>query len=191
MANTSATGGVLQPAATVAYGDALDAIFQTFVVGLGTLTGDKVRPRWQATMPDQPEASVDWCAIGVTEIDAAEPSIEHDPTNNGSDTFIRHETIRVLASYYGPDSMANAMLMRDNVRIPQNVESLAQYEIGFVTSDNVTPMPELINAQWVKRYDLPLIFRRKVTMVYAVETILTAGIDLYTDPDTGITKITN
>jgi hypothetical protein len=177
MANDSSTGGFLQPAVASPplEDDALTAIFQQMIVGITGLPGNMVRPRWQATVPKQPEPTVNWCALGISvqTLDDG-PAIIHNGTSNGSDTYIRHEQIDVLASFYGPGAMQNAQLLSDGLAIPQNLEQLKAQDMNSVDTGPIRPAPDLINQQWVRRYDLELTFRRKITRTYAVLNILTA-----------------
>lgn len=185
MANTSATGGYLAATGQPAYGDALDSIFQALIVNLSGLSGNMVRPRWQATPPKQPEPDVNWCAIGVMEIQPnAGPALTHDNTANGGvgdSTSVRHEHIRVQASFYGPDSMSLAAIVRDTISLPQNNELINQDEIFFHRVDNIQPVPELVNLQWIKRYDLPLEFNRKVAVTFPIENIEEADFTISTN----------
>lgn len=184
MGNTSATGGYLTPAdPALPQEDAeLDALFQKAVVGITGLQGKYVRPLWQPNPPKQPEPSVSWAAISVTQIiPDASPFIEHDPTGQGSENLTRHEDIEVFCTFYGPQAQRNAALLRDGVGLPQNIEALASQQIKFVDAGEVRPAPDLVNQQWVKRYDLKLRFRRKVTRSYGVLNIVSANPILISD----------
>lgn len=177
MANDSSTGGYLQPAviSPPLEDDALTAIFQQMIVGITGLPGNMVRPRWQPTVPKQPEPTANWCALGIAvqTLDDG-PAIIHNGAGNGSDTYIRHEQIDVLASFYGPAAMQNAQLLSDGLAIPQNLEQLKAQDMNSVDTGPIRAAPDLINEQWVRRYDLELTFRRKITRSYAVLDILSA-----------------
>ena len=174
----SSTGGYLQPAVTSPplEDDALTAIFQQMIVGITALPGNMVRPRWQPNPPKQPEPTVNWCALGIAvqTLDDG-PAIVHNGAGNGSDTYIRHEQIDVLASFYGPNAMQNAQLLSDGLAIPQNLEQLKAQDMNSVDTGQIRAAPDLINEQWVRRYDLELTFRRKITRTYSVLSILTAN----------------
>ncbi len=177
MSNTSATGGYLTPATlTPPLADLdLDAEFQKLVVGITGLAGQYVRPRWQPVAPKQPEPTVDWCAISVTKITPDDgPVYLHDPTANGSDHMIRHEEINVMATFYGPNAQRFALLLRDGCMLPQNNESINNVGLSFVNSEAILPVPELVNQQWIRRYDIRLNFRRVVRRDYAILNLLSA-----------------
>lgn len=177
MSNTSATGGYLSPAVVsppLADAD-LDAQFQALVVGVTGLAGQYVRPRWQSVMPKQTEPGTNWCAISVVKIDPDDsPNIEHNPAGNGADHMTRHEDIVVMATFYGPSAQQNAFLLRDGCMMAQNNEALNAVGISFVNSESVLPVPELVNQQWIRRYDIRLNFRRVVSRDYATLNLLSA-----------------
>jgi hypothetical protein len=175
--NDSSTGGYLSPAVASPplEDDALTAIFQQMIVGITGLPGSMVRPRWQPNPPKQPEPTVNWCALGISvQTPDDGPAIVHNGAGNGSDTYIRHEQIDVLASFYGPGAMQNSQLLSDGLAIPQNLEQLKAQDMNSVDTGAIRAAPDLINEQWVRRYDLELTFRRKITRSYAVLNILTA-----------------
>lgn len=174
----SSTGGYLSPAVASPplEDDALTAIFQQMIVGITGLPGNMVRPRWQPNPPKQPEPTVNWCALGIAvqTLDDG-PAIVHNGAGNGSDTYIRHEQIDVLASFYGPNGMQNAQLLSDGLAIPQNLEQLKAQDMNSVDTGQIRTAPDLINEQWVRRYDIELTFRRKITRSYAVLNVLSAS----------------
>lgn len=184
----SSTGGYLSPAVASPpiEDDALTAIFQQMIVGITGLPGNMVRPRWQPNPPKQPEPTVNWCALGIAvqTLDDG-PSIVHNGAGNGSDTYIRHEQIDVLASFYGPNGMQNAQLLSDGLAIPQNLEQLKAQDMNSVDTGQIRTAPDLINEQWVRRYDIELTFRRKITRSYNVLNILTAQGTVQTNTVTG------
>ncbi|WP_250512696.1 hypothetical protein [Caballeronia sp. INDeC2] len=184
MANDSSTGGYLAPvdAQPPPEDAALDAIFQQLVVGVTGLPGSLVRPRWQPVVPKQPEANVNWCAIGVSDqTPDASPAIQHNPAGDGSDTYIRHEDIDVMCSFYGPGAKGFAQMLVDGLCIAQNIEQIKARGMAFVSTSLIRAAPDLVNEQWIRRYDLTLHFRRAVTRTYAVLNILSAQPDYHSD----------
>lgn len=184
MPNTSATGGYLAPdqLSPPLDDDALDDEFQKAIRGITGLPGNFVRPRWQARPPIQPAASDDWCAFGIaTQMPDDGPHIQHTGAGNGFDTLKRHESIKVLLTFYGPNAKRNAGIMRDGIQVPQNLEQLALVNIGLVSLGDIQAVPELVNQQWVKRYDLPMQFNRQIVRVYGVQNIVEANPILISD----------
>ncbi|QLL11704.1 phage neck terminator protein [Pseudomonas chlororaphis] len=177
MANTSATGGYLAPAGSPAPSedDQLEDILQAMVVGISGLPGPMVRPRWQPNPPKQPEPNINWCAVGVHETKTvANPAISHVGAGDGSDEYQMHEELSVLCTFYGPQAQAYASILRDGIFIPQNSEAIKSSRMAFVGASDIRPVPELVNQQWVRRYDLFIQMRRQVVRVYPVLNILSA-----------------
>ena len=184
MPNTSATGGYLAPlAASPPLEDAdIDAVFQRAIVGVTGLDGSLVRPRWQLTPPKQPDPSVNWCAIGIIDFKVDDgPAITHNPADDGSDEYVRHEDIILACTFYGPLAQRYAAMTRDGMALPQNIEALKQDGVVYIDSMEIRSVPELVNQQWIKRYDLPLKFRRQIKRTYAVLNILSADPTLVND----------
>lgn len=183
--NTSATGGYLTPQTSDIDDDALADIFTAAFSGITGIDNTLVRPKWQTNPPKYPDASANWCAVGVTESDAdAGPVLEHDPDADGGlgqDVYIRHKDITVLASFYGPASKGNAELLKDGLAIPQNLEALQLNSISFISAGTIRAVPESINLKWVTRYDMLVYFRRMVTRNYAVQNIDSADVGITID----------
>lgn len=193
MANTSATGGYLAPTAPGPLeDDALDDLLQELVAGVTGLPGAMVRPRWQTTVPKQPEPSENWCAIGVNrQANDASPAIRHDGDGDGSDDYIRHQEIDLLCSFYGPAGKGYAQRLADGMSIPQNSEQLAVNGMKFVRASDIQAAPTLINQQWNRRYDLTLTLRRKITRTYPVLNLLSAEVQSTTDSVPRVAATTN
>ena len=184
MANDSSTGGYLSPVApsSAPFDASLDAVLQQVVVGITGISGSLVRPRWQAVVPKQPEPGTNWCAIGVSGIEPADyPAEAHDGSGNGSDTQQAWEGLSVLASFYGPDAMANASLLKRGLYVAQNREPLQAAGIDVVDAGTITAAPDLVNQQWIRRYDLPIRLRRKVETRYPILNIASADDLIVTD----------
>lgn len=188
MAKTSATGGYLLPAVPSPPLEdlGLDAVFQAYVVGITGLPGAMVRPRWQPTVPQTPGPTADWCAIGVTRTRSQDyPAIQHDGTGDGQDLYTRHQEIDLLATFYGPNAMRYAETLRDGAYVPQNSEAIIAQGIALVEVTDAFAVPELINQQWQKRYDLPMKFRRVIRRTYPVLNLLGAAADIQSDTGPG------
>lgn len=187
MSNTSTTGGPLlpqSPPAAPIMDVALEDLFSDLFVGVTGLTADLVRPRWQTVVPKQPPVNTNWLAFGITTTDPdAGPALQHDPDASGglgADTYARHSTIEIMASFYGPGGQMNAQLAQDGLCVPQNIEFLRTNLITYVNSGTIRNVPEKVNEQWIRRWDVLLHFRRKVERSYPVENILTADFGITT-----------
>ncbi|VXB24971.1 putative bacteriophage protein [Burkholderia sp. 8Y] len=187
MANDSSTGGYLLPTAPSPPLEdaALDAVFQQLIVGLTGLPGNMVRPRWQPTVPKMPEPTQNWCAIGVTDIDQDfAPTVVHVPDTAGTDKLYRNEILTLTASFYGPAAMQYAAQARDGIFVAQNHGMLELSGMGLVDVGRLTAAPELLNQQWLRRYDLQFRVRRQVERTYSVLNVLSAHGTINRDPDT-------
>ncbi|WP_079218929.1 hypothetical protein [Herbaspirillum robiniae] len=187
---TSATGGYLVPAvASPPLEDAeLDAQLQKLIVGVSGLAGQMVRPRWQPTVPKQPEPTVNWCAFGVVrQRNDAGPAIQHEPDGEGQDRYIRHQDLSLLCSFYGPSGKGYAQALADGLTIPQNNEAIGALDMRFIDADDIFGVPELVNQQWIRRYDLNIRLRRKITRTYAVLNLLSAEVSSNADGSNQIT----
>lgn len=189
----SSIAGFLLPTSAAPQDDAaLEDILQTLIVGVTGLPGNMVRPAWQPIVAVQPEPNVNWCAIQILAIAPDfNPFIAHDPEAL-TDTLQRHESINVLLSFYGPAGQSNASLARDGLYIIQNHDTLKPYDMALDAPAMIRSVPEQINQQWVRRFDLEVTFRRQLTRVYSVLNLESALIDLLTDtpPSTFTVSVT-
>lgn len=188
MPNTSATGGYLAPAVSTPPTEDrdLDRQIQQLVVGITGLNGTLVRPRWQPQnqLPKLPEATVNWCAIGVVSItpDANAAIVHRSPAgSDGYDEMQRHEIIEILCSFYGPAGQGYAALLRDGLSIAQNREALFLENMGLYDTGQIVTAPDLMNQQWIRRYDLTVRLRRQVVRTYPVENLLSAVGTIHTE----------
>jgi len=174
--NDSSTGGYLAPFAPPPPDDAdFDKIVQAAVVGITGLPGNLVRPRWQPVAPIQPEATVNWCAIGVISYAPDANAAFLGSTDGQSQSSQRHEAIELLASFYGPSASGYAHLMRDGIAVGQNRDALRASGVAVVGTDVIRPVPELLNQTWRRRFDLPISLRRQVDRTWPILNILSAG----------------
>lgn len=188
MPNTSASGGYLSPLVVSPPTEDidLDAQFQAAVAGITGLEGQYVRPRWQSSLPKQPAAGVNWCAIGVSVVTPDDsPYISHIGAGEGADNYVRHEQIELACTFYGVNSQRYAATLRDGIAMPTNMSYLHLVGLYFIECSPVISAPELFNQQWIKRYDMTISFRRQVKRTYGVLNILSADPILVSD-DIGI-----
>lgn len=169
--------------------EALDLIFQTLVAGVTGLDGTRVRGMWQNPPPKQLEVGVNWCAVGVLgsrpEASAGTyiqhlsgPNVVNDQTG---DLLVRHEGLEVLASFFGPNAKKYSGIMRDGLFEDQNREALRIVDIAFVGTEPQRAAPDLVNQQWIRRWDLLMNFNRKVQRVYTVANIVSAVVKILDD----------
>jgi hypothetical protein len=172
----SSTGGYLAPTSGPIEDDALLDLIQGAIVGITGITGQLVRPRWQLEPPDAPDVGTNWCAFGIVDRDQDTFGVEQWNPEAGNETVIRHETINILASFYGPGCDGLAMQLRDGLILAQNREALGGQGLEFISCGKPQRAPELIKSQWLSRTDLPLTLRREADRTYAVLGLLSANI---------------
>ncbi|MNT98481.1 hypothetical protein D3C72_2410750 [compost metagenome] len=62
--------------------------------------------------------------------------------------------------------------MEDSLAIPQNREQLQLNDMAFVEASEIRAAPDLVNQKWIRRYDLTVTLRRKITRTYPVLNII-------------------
>jgi len=167
--NTSATGGYLSelPAPVPLTGPALNKLLQVMVATITGLDLTLVRPRWQPMPANQPQASTNWCGIGVTDNDPDDnAAILHQP--DGRDVLLRHERLVVRASFYGPDCNDLGCQLRDGLYVAQNREALQLANIGFTDAKGPTRVAEAVNNQWIDRCDITITLSRQIVRAYPI-----------------------
>lgn len=172
----STIGGYIVPTGGVAYDQELRDIFQAFIRAVVAMDGTLVRPRWQQVPLPTPDINTDWCAFGVK---VTEPNDSpYFEQQDDSAVSIRHESIQVLISFYGPSSESNINLLKDGLAIPQNIAQLSQFQIKFVSVDQIIAAPDFLNQQWVQRHDMTATFRRKTQRTVPIRTFENFQINL-------------
>ena len=169
--NTSATGGYILPDGGVVPNDQdLEDIFQAFIKGVTGLSGQMVRPRFQEKPPPVPAIGVDWVAFGVKSQRSDDGPYFNQHDENA--ISIRHEVIDIALSFYGNHGQHFAKLFVDSTAIPQNIDQLKPHKIKFIGVGEVLTAPDLINEQYVHRFDVNATFRRKTERTYAIQSFL-------------------
>lgn len=182
MSNTSATGGYLLPADSPAplEGQAFEDFLQQVFVGISGLDGENVRPRWQPEPPDQPARDVDWMAFGIREWNPDVYAVEeHEP--DGTSNMIRHETVQIMFSFYGPNASAVMAQLRDGFQIAQNREVLQTNAIGIQETSEATHRPSLVKEKWLVAIDMSLVIRRQILRTYPILNLASTSGTIYTD----------
>ncbi|WP_374991956.1 phage neck terminator protein, partial [Burkholderia multivorans] len=107
------------------------------------------------------------------------------------DTYIRHQDIDVLCTFYGPRAKGYAQRLADGLAIPQNREQLQLQDMAFVGVGAIRPVPDFVNQQWVRRYDMTVTLRRKITRTYSVLNLKSATVATTTDSSTPVAGVSN
>jgi hypothetical protein len=196
--NDSSTGGFVRsyaPPVPPSCDDAFDAIMQNMVSGITGIPGNLVRPRWQPILPQIPEPTVDWCAIGVVYENPEYSSVvrhwQGEPTNPGDrngqgfDEYNGIVFVEILSSFYGPNASANANAFRDGLSIGQNREALYLANMQLVSYDGrMVKLPELVNETlWYRRVDFRFLITREIVRSYPILNVLEADGTIIADPE--------
>jgi len=175
VSNSSTSPGYLTPVSSPqAYDEALERELSRWVRALSGLPGELVRPRWTAVQAAMPEAGMNWCGFGITDF-SHDDSPAFIQADEGAQMW-RHEVIECMASFYGPGGQQIATVFRDGLQIPQNNDELSRVGLSFQDASPLIPFPELINNQWVRRYDITVRLRRKVIREYGVKSLVDAPV---------------
>ncbi len=179
MALDSSTSGYIAPASSPAYGDALDDVLQSVIVGLTGIAGSLVRPRWQPEPPQQPAFTVNWVAFGlVRQVNDTFAYVGHNPAGAGSDEVQEDELLYVLHSFYGPECHSLCARFRAGLMLAQNRDALTAANIALVEVQEATHLPALLKERWVKRIDVTAVYRRRTSRTYNVLTITSGQLGL-------------
>lgn len=170
--NTSLERGWLTPAwGSPIYGEELDRILSRWLRGVSGLPEYVVRPRWQPIQPTLLPPETNWCAFGVVSMTCDDNPAFVNQTEDDTE-FWRHETIECLASFYGPAGQQYATCFRDGIAVSQNNAELNTQGMSLAGYRHIIPFPELINNQWVRRYDFTVLLRRKVMREYNIKSLV-------------------
>lgn len=160
--------------------EVLERKLNKWLRGLSGLPAGMVRPRWTPTQAAMPPQDANWCALGIMVTDDdANPAFQNQ-TDDSAEMW-KHEQIECLASFYGPNSQSIAKQFRDGLMVSQNNAQLNEIGLSLGTYTKLTPAPELINNQWVRRYDITIYLRRKLVRTYGIKSILDASVSFFGD----------
>jgi hypothetical protein len=180
LSNDSTAAGWLTPTDVPPDADeALERKLSQWVKALSGLPDAMVRPRWTAVQPAQPAQGVNWCGFGILSVtDDDNPAF----VNQGEDTteMWKHEQIECMASFYGPGSQGVGSQFRDGLKVSQNNDQLKALGLSLGEYSKLVSAPELINNQWVRRYDMTIYLRRKLIRTYGIQSILETNFTITT-----------
>ena len=164
---------MILPTNEVRYGDDLDDDIQAIFRHLSGLPGRMVRPRWQPTAPWTPAFEDTWIAVAVTSLDPDEGVVITDTE------LTYHETVEVAVTAYGPNASRCISLARSGLKVPDNIAEVQGHGLFYVRTGSIVTAPELVNTRWLKRYDMSVTFRRKITRQYGINYIASAEATIY------------
>ncbi|AHY06746.1 hypothetical protein sch_09275 [Serratia plymuthica] len=136
-----------------------------------------VFPRWTDPQIQIPKNGTTWCAFGITSVpDDAYPA--YVQSEESAEQW-SHETIEILCCFYGPQGMAVATQFRNGLFVSQNNDELQSVNLTLLDCGRILNLPELINNQWVRRYDIAVRLRRKVIRQYGIKSLVEAPVQFF------------
>lgn len=181
MANDSTAAGYLTPVSPAPpYGEDLERLISRWIRGLTALDTNMVYPRWTDPQATIPVNGTTWCAFGITsvvqDVHPAQVSVD-----DNIEARWQQESIDIIFCFYGPAGLSIATQFRDGLYLPQNNNALNRVGMSFGEAGRLMAVPELINNQWVRRFDVTVTLRRKTTRNYNIKSFLSAPVQFFGD----------
>ncbi|CAM3714321.1 hypothetical protein [Rouxiella silvae] len=172
LSNDSTAAGWLTPTGDPPDTDeSLERKLSQWVKALSGLPDGMVRPRWTPVQPAQPAQSVNWCGFGILSITGDDNPAFVNQSDDSTEMW-KHEQIECMTSFYGPGSQGVASQFRDGLKVSQNNAQLNTLGLSLGEYSKLVSAPELINQQWVRRYDMTIFLRRKLIRTYGIKSVL-------------------
>ena len=177
----SSIAGYLSPTTQYPEDDTeLDHIMHDLFTALASIHPTLVRPRWQNVPGNMPQINTEWIAHGV--IDKRDDLIPSQWFVPDEGMHIQYsQEFDVLVSFYGDRASWLAGLTRDGLALDQNRWALTEKEIFFLSASAAKTVPVKLNERFYKKVDVTFTFRRSISRIYPVLTILSAEADIHFD----------
>ena len=85
----------------------------------------------------------------------------------------------LILCFYGPQGLAMATRFRDGLLVSQNNDELNRSGLTLLQMGRILNLPELINNQWVRRYDISVDLRRKIIRQYGIQSLVDAPVQYF------------
>lgn len=179
MSNDSTTRGYLTPVGdSPKYDEALEREISRWIRGVSGLSAEVVFPRWTDPQPLIPKNGITWCGFGVTAVPL--PGLPADIQSEDHSEQWTWERVTVTCSFYGPQGSSTASTFRAGIFVEQNNAELNRLGLSLVEAGTIYNLPELINNQWVRRYDLTVQLSRKSIRTYNIKSIVDGTVTIST-----------
>ncbi len=181
MSNDSTGPGYLTPVGDAPdYDEELERQLSRWVRGITGLSVKKVYPRFIDPQQKIPPNGETWCGFNFSSLSRPGTPANVQVSEEQSEQW-SWESVQVLFCFYGPGGSAMATRFRDGIFIAQNADTFRQISgLSLVEAGDIRNLPELINNQWVRRYDLSVTLSRKNTRTYNVKSILDGNVTIST-----------
>lgn len=181
MSNDSTEPGYLTPVGDASeYDKELEKQLSRWVRGVTGIAVNLVLPRFTDPQSKIPPNGETWCGFNFSTLlrpgTPANVQVSEEQSEQWS-----WESIQVLFCFYGPGGSGMATRFRDGMFVDQNADTLRRISgLSLVSADDIRNLPELINNQWVRRYDLAVTLSRKNTRTYNVKSVVDPNVTIVT-----------
>ncbi|MCD9249018.1 hypothetical protein LUS38_17575 [Escherichia coli] len=181
MSNDSTARGYLTPVGEgPKYDEELEREISRWIRGVSGLPAKAVFSRWTDPQPLIPKNGVTWCGFGITTVPQPLSQSDVQVSDEQSEQWT-WEQVTVICCFYGPLGSRTASTFRSGIFVEQNNAELNLSGLSLVDAGTIYNLPELINNQWVRRYDLTITLSRKNTRTYNVRTLEDAPVSFFGD----------
>ncbi|HDU2896806.1 TPA: hypothetical protein RFF92_001635 [Klebsiella aerogenes] len=181
MSNDSTEPGYLTPVGSEPdYDEELERQLSRWVRGVTGMPANMVYPRFTDPQKKIPPNGKTWCGFNFSTLSRPGMPANIQVSEEQSEQW-SWEGIQVLLCFYGPGGSAMATRFRDGIFIEQNSDTFRRISgLSLVDAGDIRNLPELINNQWVRRYDVTVTLSRKNTRTYNVKSIVGPNVTIVT-----------
>ncbi|AUG99748.1 hypothetical protein CWC46_07880 [Prodigiosinella confusarubida] len=181
MSNDSTAPGYLTPVGDAPeYDEELEREISRWIRGVTGIDAKLVFPRWTDPQSSIPKNGITWVGFGITTNPLPDTPANVQVSEENSEQWT-WEQVTVLCCFYGPHGSGMASLFRAGIAVEQNQDTLRQAAgLSLLEFGEIFNLPELINNQWVRRYDITVTLLRKNTRTYNVKSILIPNVEIIT-----------
>lgn len=179
MSNDSTTRGYLTPLGQQPNDDQeIERLISQWICGLTGLDTLLVYPRWTNPQPEIPKNGITWCEFGITSVRQDFHPVAVD-VDADTDAYWQQESITLVVCFCGPAGLTTAMQFRDGIYVSQNNHQLNIAGMSLEESGNIVAAPELIDDQWLRRYDINVTLRRKTIRDYGIKSLASVPVNFF------------
>lgn len=180
LSNDSTTPGYLTPVGdSPLYDQELERQISRWIVGVSGLNAKMVFPRWTDPQSQIPQNGTTWCGFGVTTMPRGGTPANVQDGDDQSEQWT-WEQVTVICCFYGPQGASVAARFREGISLDQNAATLrSDTGMSLVDFGTLYNLPELINNQWVRRYDLTVTLSRKNIRTYNVKSLVEGPVSIF------------
>ncbi|MCA6999491.1 phage neck terminator protein [Dickeya solani] len=181
MSNDSTSPGYLTPVGNApVYDEELERQVSRWIRGITGMDAKMVFPRWTDPQAAIPANGNTWCSFGITTMPRPATPANVQVSEEESEQWT-WEQVTVLCCFYGPQGASMAARFREGIFVDQNSDTLRSAAgMSLIDAGTIFNLPELINNQWVRRYDITTTLSRKNIRTYNVKSIIDGNVTINT-----------